>query len=60
MSSRWTLWIIVAFAAGLFGLFAYQLTQPKDEFVESAMVGKPMPAFDLPPANPSRPGLDQR
>jgi cytochrome c biogenesis protein CcmG/thiol:disulfide interchange protein DsbE len=54
---RWFLWGTVAVAAALFGLFGYQLTQPKQEFVQSAMVGKPMPAFDLPPASASRPGL---
>ena len=53
----WFRWIVLALAAGLLGLFAYMLTQPKDEFVESAMVGKPIPAFDLPPAVPDRPGL---
>jgi len=56
---RYSLWIFVGFAAALFGLFAYQLTQPKDEFVESAMVGEPMPEFDLPPAVESRPGLSR-
>ncbi len=56
---RFTLWIIVGFAAALFGLFAYQLSQPKDEFVESAMVGQPMPEFDLPPAVAERPGLSR-
>ncbi|MWV29339.1 redoxin family protein [Aurantiacibacter rhizosphaerae] len=56
---RYTLWIVVGFAAALFGLFAYQLSQPKDDFVESAMVGQPMPAFDLPPAVESRPGLSR-
>ena len=44
------LWLILPLA--LFALFvgvaAYQLTQPKDEFVRSAMIGKPLPAFDLP------------
>ena len=54
---RWFLWGAVGIAAGLLGLFGYQLTQPKDDFVESAMVGKPMPAFNLPPASASRPGL---
>lgn len=54
---RYFLWGLVAIAAGLFGLFAYQLSQPKDEFVESAMVGQPVPAFDLPPAVEDRPGL---
>jgi len=53
----WLRWILLALVAGLFGLFAYMLTQPKDEFVESAMVGKPMPAFDLPAAVADRPGL---
>ena len=54
---RWFRWIMLALAAGLFGLFAYQLTQPKDEFVHSAMIGETIPAFDLPPAVPDRPGL---
>ncbi len=54
---RWFLWGLVAIASLGFGLFAYQLSQPKIEFVQSAMVGKPMPAFDLPPATASRPGL---
>ena len=54
------LWLLVALAAGLFGLFAYQLRQPKDEFVESAMIGKPIPAFDLPAAVADRPGLSSR
>ena len=54
------LWVLVVLAAGLFGLFAYQLRQPKDEFVESAMIGKPIPAFDLPAAVADRPGLSSR
>ena len=29
------------------GIAAYQLTQPKDDIVRSAMVGKPVPAFEL-------------
>ena len=56
---RYSLWVIVGIAAALFGLFAYQLTQPKDEFVQSAMVGEPMSDFDLPPAVPARPGLSR-
>ncbi|HEY6817427.1 MAG TPA: redoxin family protein [Croceibacterium sp.] len=51
------LWVLVGLAAGVFGLFAYQLSQPKHEFVESAMIGQPIPAFDLPPAVADRPGL---
>lgn len=30
------------------GIAAYQLTQPKDDNVHSAMIGKPVPAFELP------------
>jgi cytochrome c biogenesis protein CcmG/thiol:disulfide interchange protein DsbE len=36
--------------AGFIGLAAYQLTQPKDNIVESRMVGQKLPYFDLPPA----------
>ena len=54
---RLFLWGLVALAVGLFGLFAYQLSQPKDEFIQSTMIGKPIPAFDLPPIVAERPGL---
>jgi cytochrome c biogenesis protein CcmG/thiol:disulfide interchange protein DsbE len=53
---RWSLWILVAFAA-LVGLFALQLSRPKNDEVASAMIGKPVPQFALPPAVPQRPGL---
>jgi len=53
----WLKWLLLALVAGLFGLFAYMLAQPKDEFVESAMIGEPIPAFDLPAAVADRPGL---
>jgi len=53
-------WVLLALVAGLFGLFAYMLAQPKDEFVHSAMIGQPIPAFDLPPAVADRPGLSNR
>ena len=46
---------------GIFFLFvgvaAWQLTQPKDEFVHSAMVGQPIPDFAMRAASPDRPGL---
>ena len=54
------LWALVVLAAGLFGLFAYQLSQPKDEFVHSTMIGQPIPAFELPAAVADRPGLSSR
>jgi cytochrome c biogenesis protein CcmG/thiol:disulfide interchange protein DsbE len=57
MRMRVFLWAMIAATAAVFALFAYQLSQPKDEFVESAMIGEPVPAFDLPPAIAGRPGL---
>ena len=54
---RWSLWLIVALTASLFVLFAVQLSRPKNDFVQSAMVGQPVPEFDLPPAVESHPGL---
>lgn len=46
----WRLWVPLMLFSGFLGLAAYQLTQPKDEFVQSGMIGEPLPAFDLPPA----------
>lgn len=53
----WRLWVPLGIFSAFCGLAAYQLTQPKDEFVESAMIGKPVPDFALRPAHPDRPGL---
>ena len=55
--SRWRLWIPLLLFAGFVALAAYMLTRPKDEFVESRMVGKPVPYFALRPAVADRPGL---
>lgn len=57
MNFRVFLWGVVAVTTALFLLFAYQLKQPKNEFVHSAMIGKPMPEFALKPAVPALPGL---
>ena len=54
---RLFLWGLVALSLGLFGLFAYQLSQPKDDFVASRMIGKTIPSFQLPPAIEGLPGL---
>lgn len=54
---RWTLWVPLALFALFCGVAAYQLTQPKDEFIASTMIGEPLPEFDLPPASADRPGL---
>lgn len=57
MRLRWTLWAVVGVSVALFGLFALQLSRPKDEFIRSAMIGKQIPQFALEPANEMRPGL---
>lgn len=54
----WRLWLPLALFAGFVGLAAYQLTQPKDEFVESRMVGQALPYFDLPGAAPGLAGAE--
>lgn len=55
--NRWRLWIPLMLFSLFLGVAAYQLIQPKDEFVHSAMVGKPLPQFALRPAMAERPGL---
>ena len=55
--SNWRLWLPLTLFALFCGVAAYQLTQPKDEFVTSAMIGKAMPDFALPAATDTRPGL---
>lgn len=54
---RAILWLLVGVALAAFALFAWQLSRPKNDFVESAMVGKPLPEFDLPPATTGIEGL---
>ena len=53
----WRLWLPLALFALFLGVAAYQLTQPRDEFVESAMIGQPLPEFSLPASIPDRPGV---
>lgn len=48
----WRLWVPLLLFSAFLGLAAYQLTQPRDEFVESRMVGQQLPYFALPPAMP--------
>ncbi|SDA12071.1 redoxin family protein [Sphingomonas sp. NFR15] len=51
------LWLpLVAFVAVL-GIIASALYRPADRTVYSAMVGKPLPAFETPPLLPGKPGL---
>ncbi|HEU4821203.1 MAG TPA: redoxin family protein [Qipengyuania sp.] len=55
--SRWRLWVPLALFAGFVALAGAMLSRPKDEFVESRMVGKELPYFVLRPAVDDRPGL---
>jgi len=54
---RLLLWLPFAVFAGLFALVAIGLYKPADRTVYSAMVGKPLPAFALPPMLPGKPGV---
>lgn len=53
---RWTVWVPLLLFAFFLGLAGYQLTQPKDEFIESTMIGEPLPEFDLRAASSMREG----
>lgn len=54
---RWTLWVPLGLFSLFCGVAAYQLTQPKDEFIVSTMIGQPLPEFDLRAASLERPAL---
>ncbi len=56
MRSRLVLWVPLALLAFFVGVAGYMLTQEKDQFVESTMIGQPLPAFALKPAVASLPG----
>ena len=55
--SRWALWLPLALFAAFVVLVLFGLLRPDDREIESAMIGKSLPAFDLPPAVEDRPGL---
>jgi cytochrome c biogenesis protein CcmG, thiol:disulfide interchange protein DsbE len=57
MKRSWLIWLPLGVFAFLAGIFLYGLTDPKDEFVRSKMVGKPLPAFNFPAATAGVPGL---
>ena len=50
------MWVPLALFAFFAGLAAYMLTQEKDQFVESTMIGQPLPEFALDPAYAGLPG----
>lgn len=55
--NRWLLWVPLALFAIFFAIVAAGLMRPKDNIVESKMVGKPIPEFTLPAAIEQRPAL---
>ncbi|HKX78051.1 MAG TPA: DsbE family thiol:disulfide interchange protein [Novosphingobium sp.] len=57
---RWALWLPLALFVGFIVVVLFGLLRPAGNEVESAMIGKPLPAFDLPAAVPDRPGLSSK
>lgn len=57
MKRAWLLWIPLAIVAFIGGLAIYGLVVPKDDQIHSAMVGKKLPEFALPPATVGVEGL---
>ena len=55
--NRWLLWIPLVLFSLFFAAVSIGLMTPKDNIIESKMVGKPMPAFALPAAIEQRPAL---
>ena len=53
----WRLWVPLLLFLGFVGLAGVMLLKPKDEFVESRMIGKDLPYFALRPAVDGRRGL---
>lgn len=59
MSNRLFLWVPLALFAFFAGLAGYMLTQEKDQFVESSMIGQALPEFALEPAFDGLPGASK-
>ncbi|QQV78208.1 redoxin family protein [Sphingomonas aliaeris] len=54
---RGVVWLPLAGFALVFALIVYALFWPADRTVRSAMIGKPLPIFTVPPMLPDRSGL---
>ncbi len=59
-SSPWLLWLPVIVFAGFIAVVAYNLRNPAEREVRSALIGKPLPEFSLPGALPGQPGLSRK
>lgn len=53
----WLLWSPLLIFAAFVALVAVGLFRPADREVRSALIGKPLPEFDLRPSIPGQPGL---
>jgi cytochrome c biogenesis protein CcmG/thiol:disulfide interchange protein DsbE len=54
MKRKLLLWLPLALFVGFFVMFAVGLIRPADRTIASKMIGKPVPAFDLPAGAPGR------
>lgn len=57
MVRRWALWVPLVVFLGVVALAAWRLTGSADTVVKSALVGKQLPEFSLPPMVEGKPGL---
>ncbi|WP_088310118.1 DsbE family thiol:disulfide interchange protein [Novosphingobium sp. B 225] len=55
--ARWAMWLPLTLFIGFVALFMSGLLRPAEREIKSAMIGKPLPQFDLPAAVADRPGL---
>ncbi|MEH3106576.1 MAG: DsbE family thiol:disulfide interchange protein [Sphingomonas fennica] len=60
MKRRLILWVPLLAASLFLGVFASGLIHPTSPVITSRLVGRPVPAFDLPPATAGVAGLDTR
>lgn len=58
-TSTWLLWLPVLVFAGFIAVVAYNLRNPAEREVRSALIGKPLPEFSLQAAQPGQPGLSR-
>lgn len=58
-TTRWALWLPLALFAGFVVLVMIGLLRPADRAVESKMVGKPLPEFNLKQVVADRPALSR-
>ncbi|MBT8389433.1 MAG: DsbE family thiol:disulfide interchange protein [Altererythrobacter sp.] len=54
---RGKMWVPLMLFAFFIGVAGYQLFQPKDDQIPSAMIGRALPEFELPAASATLPGV---